>query len=457
MTFTIKKVVLNCLQNALGEDLILRIAKKYTAVFFAIIVLSLLTLCAASLMPQSRILANMQESVGQFEAEGVYPHMLDKDSKANKLDNFTDMIILNSSAYMDESESFSHILTNPFFRISDSGSDQVDSFKTAASGAPANEAYARYWMGFRAYIRPMLVFLDYAEIRAVNTFLFFSLFSGALLTLRKHCGLTAALAFVLTMLCFKPTVISSELQFTCCFIIAFTAVTLLPYVERSKLSFPLFFFIVGAVTQFFDFYTTPLVTLGFPLCCLLMMGCGRGTIPQRRRLWLECAASWLGAYIAMWLAKLTLTSLFADINGFANGFTSLAGHIGVIKDASRLEAYNALTALQMVFGVLLDKLNIVIFCAVLLIWALLFIRSRRKGAAFGENTAYLATAALPLLWYFVAAKPTIIHDWFQYRTLAVTVFALLVFLANTAGLTGRDGASFTSEDKSLAIKLTKKF
>ena len=47
-----------------------------------------------------------------------------------------------------------------------------------------------------------------------------------------------------------------------------------------------------------------------------------------------------------------------------------------------------------------------------------------------QSLAYflLMIAALPIIWFMVAAQPTGNHHWFQYRGIAVTFWAGFLYL-----------------------------
>jgi 4-amino-4-deoxy-L-arabinose transferase-like glycosyltransferase len=85
-----------------------------------------------------------------------------------------------------------------------------------------------------------------------------------------------------------------------------------------------------------------------------------------------------------------------------------------------------LVVLPLMKPVFLCLLVLLLLAAVLL---LLFRRKKTKPKT-GITWAFLLVSALPVLWYVVAVNPTIIHFYFQYRGIGVTLLggftALLV-------------------------------
>ena len=57
-----------------------------------------------------------------------------------------------------------------------------------------------------------------------------------------------------------------------------------------------------------------------------------------------------------------------------------------------------------------------------------------------QCTLGLIVMLLPLVWYAVAAQPSCIHAWFQYRSLAVLFFGAFLFISRAAVILKREKA-----------------
>ena len=69
-----------------------------------------------------------------------------------------------------------------------------------------------------------------------------------------------------------------------------------------------------------------------------------------------------------------------------------------------------------------------LICAVIL---LVLLRQKPSVRKLGTHWLLLLLAFLPILWFMAAAQPTANHHWFQYRGIAATFWAGLVYLQYT--------------------------
>ena len=175
---------------------------------------------------------------------------------------------------------------------------------------------------------------------------------------------------------------------------------------------------------------------------LLLLETGRQ--PERSlRQTLRCCGAWLYGYAAMWLCKLALTGMFTDINGLEDGFSSLSGRLGVKVVEGFEEYYSAARALKSVWGTAFPgSLTIptaLLFTAAVVISGLVYLL-RGSRAERGLAASELIVMLLPLVWYAVAAQPSCIHAWFQYRSLAVLFFGAFLFISRAAVILKREKA-----------------
>lgn len=350
---------------------------------------------------------------------------------AATLDNYSDALIVNESALLriDNPKS---IFTNPV--PYGKGVDGLVNY--AFEGGEASDAtYPRYWMGFRATIRLLLCFLDYYQIKRYVAALFFALFSGVMCSIAKNADTKAAFLFALSIISVRPQIIALSLQFSCCFLLAFMAMLMMPWLSRHPEYEGIFFLETGIITMYFDFYTTPIITFGLPLVYLYLLRNRAGKRLSWKKI-LTNGASWLAGYGGMWIVKLVLVTVFTDVNGLQNGIDAFFKCIGVTK-IPRYETYNFGQALEEIKKVLYSDdagRKIVLAVLAVLAFALLIIsvRKRVRFAELRSHAVLLAVAAVPVLWFAVGGRPIVNHAYFQYRSVvvifwAVSVFFMLVF------------------------------
>lgn len=353
------------------------------------------------------------------------------------VDYNTDALIIMESYTLTSGDPQS-VFSNP---MRYGGEDtQRGSLMELCEGEPANVNYVRYWMGFRIFIRPLLTIFSYEGICYVISLAFFALAFAAAALAAGRIGTRAALCLGGAVCLINPAIAAHSPQLACCFLLGFAFCLYILGRDGRSCNYTAVFCAFGAFTQYFDFYTAPLVTLGFPL--LLLLEAGRQ--PERSlRQTLRCCGAWLYGYAAMWLCKLALTGIFTDINGLEDGFASLGGRLGVKVVEGLEEYYSAARALKSVWGTAfpgsLTVAAALLFAAAIAISGLVYLlhgsRAERELAA-----SELIVMLLPLVWYAAAAQPSCIHAWFQYRSLSVLFFGAFLFISRAAVIMKRGKA-----------------
>lgn len=287
-------------------------------------------------------------------------------------------------------------------------------------------------MGFRPVMRLLLCFFDYYQILRYTATAFFMLLAAVMCSIANRAGTRTAFLFALSIIFIRPHVAAVSLQFSCCFFLAFLAMLLVPRIHRNPGWESLFFLELGILTQYFDFYTTPILTFALPMTYLYILHYQSGEKCSCLHVLKEFGI-WFAAYVLMWLAKLTLTSLFTPVNALAQGFASFSGRIGIEKVSGMESYYNPIAALRSVFVSLYSDPagKLVLFAAAAITFALLlvrFLRDKHQPRELLNHWPLLLIAALPVVWFIVAAQPTANHHWFQYRGIAASFWAGFVYL-----------------------------
>ena len=402
------------------------------ALFFSVLAISVVFLTLGLFLPQTPIHEHTVVSSELLMQEGTYPKIGDGAPSAT-LDNFTDAHILAESHAMSSAD-WKTIFSNPRYKLEDPAATTVDELYAYVHGEITESTgnYIRYWMGFRTIIRLLLVFLNYGQIRRYLALAFFTLLTAVACSLGKRIGIKAAFLFVLSILCMRPYVIVLNLQYSCCFLIAMTAMLLVPRMCAHPDKDIYYFLVLGMATMFFDFYSTPIITFGLPFLYLYML---RRKNHQSHTVDIfstcKCAAAWFIGYVGMWISKLLITSVFTDIHGLQNGFTSASGWL------RNRQSYNGpIDAIQAVFRALyVDEAGACIVAAALIvilaIWIYQLVRRGIKPGRLLEQKVPLVLAALPLIWFAIASKPTVHHFGFQYRSIVLTIWAMAMYLTMT--------------------------
>lgn len=404
---------------------------RHIWLFLLSVIFAVALLLLGACLPQSPIDANIRESAAVMVQEGAYPVMGDR-SYASIQDRVTDALILMESKATTISR-WETIFTNPQFQYETGDSPVDDLYSYANDPDPEpTKFYVQYWMGFRPVMRLLLSFLDYYQILRYTAVLFFVLWAAVICSVANRAGTKTAFLFALSIIAVRPHVIAVSLQFSCCFFIAFLAMLLMPRVSQRPAWESLFFLELGILTQYFDFYTTPVLTFVLPMTYLYILRTQSDVQPGLSQIGRN-ALSWSAGYGFMWLAKLILTTLLTDVNGLGTGFTSFMGRIGIEKTAGMEDYYNPLAALRTVAASLYSdhEGKLILFAAVALFFLFVlaaFLRGKHHPRELLSHWNLLVLAALPIIWFMAAAQPTANHHWFQYRSIAATFWAGLVYL-----------------------------
>lgn len=403
---------------------------RQTAAFFLCVVFAVVFLLAGACLPQEAIDVNVLSSAEAMLPDGDYPRIADK-SYAAMLDVTTDTLILAESKATTISQ-WDTILTNPLYE--QEGFGTVENLFRYASGenTEVSRYYVQYWMGFRPIMRFLLSFLDYYQIIRYVAFSFFVLLAAVMCSVAKHTDPKTAFLFALSIILVRPHVIAVSLQFSCCFFIALLAMLLIPRLQKKAEREGIFFLVLGIATMYFDFYTTPIITFGFPMIYLCTISAARQQTVSLKRIGAN-ALSWTVGYGGMWAAKLLLTSLLTGADGIGTGMDSFMGRMGITQTEGLESYYNPIVALYTVAKSLFSdergKSILLGACVALAIFALIqFLRCKRGFWDLFSHKELLVIALLPILWFMVAAQPTGNHHWFQYRGIAVTFWAGFLYL-----------------------------
>lgn len=404
---------------------------KYGLALGLSVFLALALLILAAFAPQGRILDNLWQSMDMLHAEGVYPFMADYSDSA-WLDNFTDVLMLMESAATND-DYLGSVLTNPVYVYDDAGADVVELLECYLNGMPHDSVgyYVRYWMGFRVLLRIGLTFLSYFQIRRYLAIGFFALFAAVMCSIAKRVDGKLAFLFAISVALVRPYVIVNSIQYCCCFFIMLLAMLLVPKIYDHPKWEGLFFFEIGIVTMYFDFYTVPLITVGFPLVYLFALKKQAGQTLSCKALFRNLLL-WLAGYGLMWLAKLTLTSLLTDVDALGNGLQALFGRLGVTKTDGLEEYYSHSLAMERLGkAIFCDAEGKVIYLAVLVLCVAGFLTAAFRRKVTGKQVLALlplvVLALLPFGWFLATIQPLAMHHYFQYRNIALVYWAAGTF------------------------------
>jgi hypothetical protein len=146
---------------------------RYMITFLLLVAFCVGLLFACGLAPQDRVEANYLLSLDEIEPEWSNTNVLRQKWGSYALDDWTEVIILSLSTYMDVRSAPDSVLKNSYPLEDDF--TFADARNTVKNHEKADVFYPRYWHGFRTYVRALLSVMDYGTMRTLIMWTFFLL------------------------------------------------------------------------------------------------------------------------------------------------------------------------------------------------------------------------------------------------------------------------------------------
>lgn len=413
------------------------------------LVLLFLLLLGAYALPGEPVRANIERSVPLLQEEGLYPEFF--GFKLFQMDNYTDTIMLFEAASADETSPLQAMMTSTAYNVDNFETlpDDLAAYLDArAEGKNGTDtglepfSYARYWHGYLIWLRPLLLFLTYGQVRVANYLLFAALACVLLWQLGRACGWRAAVWFAVSQILVSCFFVPHQMQFFTCFAVAYAACIWVLARPRTPDSLAVGLVVTGVCTAFLDLLVTPILTLGLPLAVWLLDRRVQEDTPLRR-CGVVCggALCWGAGYALCWASKWVLASLVTgqDIIGDA------------LHQASVRTSADTWHGMELTWGNIIrfvwDTLSShgllipLLLLAVICIAAFVLCLRSREALLRALPLALTALSAPALLC--LLRTHSIQHGWFTWRALGVTLFAGFAFvwqacsLKSGAGRVGR--------------------
>lgn len=387
------------------------------------------------LIPQDWMREQFLASYDSFEQEGKYATVI-KGEASSQLDNFTDALMLGTAYYNDEENIFKNAMLAPRIKHQDNNPTAsllkyMESLSDESIDGLKKVTYERYWHGYLTFLKPMLCFFNYSEIRISNMFVQLLLLMCIICLLYKRIP-NYVLPFTLGILILTPVVLPLSLQFSACFYISVIAGIVLLWKEEKIVGKyeSLYFLIIGMCTSYFDLLTYPIVTFAFPMLILIAM---------KRQEWQKSVREefvygfcWCIGFVVQWAGKWILGSVIANENIIKNAADQINYRSGVGQD---LTYFRVLKANIDVFFCNKFYLFLWLIFALIMIYQLIQgITDAKMKKMIKLNIPFIIVALIPFIWYFITKNHAYEHFWFASRNLAVSVFAVCCCFANSRNI-----------------------
>lgn len=391
-------------------------------------------LTAVFLLPvdamEEHVLASIPALSGEWgTGEESYEQVL-KGYTSTQLDNSTDAYMLLSAIHRSDKSAVDQAVNVYTWQDPDSFGQYGTLLRYGKSGSEGMQenATARYWLGYLVVLKPLLLFLNYMDIRMLNMIVQLGLVMLLCCLMQKRGLGRYALPFGLSLLCITPGVTWLSLQFSTTLLVALAAMAALlwkPQRMKTPMAEDVFFLLTGMATSYFDFLTYPIASLGMPLIVWLLLHRDETARARLGRM-VRCGLCWALGYAGMWAGKWALALLYGS-EGF---WSTLVGSLEVrtSHEIRGVGEIGPLDALWKALSVFAKKPYLMVGAAAALGYGVLFLRRKARHLPAAEKpdlaASLLAVSLLPIAWYLFAANHTYNHAFFASRALCVTVFAI---------------------------------
>lgn len=409
--------------------------KVYVITYIGIVMLFTFMIIGAYLLPNDNIRENVTRSVEQLKKEenGYIPFF---NQPGAMMDTHTDALMLNiamNKGMQKEQKILERAVENSFYE--DETQASLKSLEaTVTNKLFNNHEYTRYWHGAQVVLRPLLMFFTYTEIRYILMFVIFILLGIVIYLMGEELGLKNIIAFIITICMMYIILIPMSLQYSYIFIVTLIAMiaVLLAYKYKKNNMIPILFFIIGAVTTYFDLLTYPLISLGFPVTIAVIIENRKGTKLLNQILFIiKLGILWAIGYSLLFFTKWVIASIILHKDVITLALNQILFRV----NGNETYKVDRITVLKENFSFFFIPVARFILKIVVILWIIMFVLNKNKFKESKVAIPLLCIAIVPYMWYIIFAGHSSIHSWFTNKIQAITVFAVLCAMSESIKMT----------------------
>lgn len=395
-------------------------SKMFLLVLISILVGFLLMIIVYSI-PVDKIFNHVKDSIDVYDDHFISQWAGWK--RYTHLSNTTDTTIINQCICRPYDSVILNALLNPRFSFgSNSSSDLINAVNDISGYSIEN--FPRYWHGYMIFFIPILFVSDIGSIRIFIMIVQFFMTAALIYELGKINKLYIYI-FSAVALFINPITAVLSFHNTTIYLLSLLFMIIITHYNEALSKndlYVLLFTLNGVLVAYFDFFTYPLVAWGLPLTLYIMLN--KKDFKNQLIDVVILSLSWIFGYAFMWVGKWILASLLTNINVIADGINQSLYRIsgdsfGYLETLEKL--FESVNDIPMVFLCIISFSTVFVFS----------IKSNSlRNIDLKNYLPYLLIGLGPFVWYFVIRNHSYIHPWFEYRELAVTMFALLVAVPN---------------------------
>ncbi|HBN57213.1 MAG TPA: hypothetical protein DD414_10600 [Lachnospiraceae bacterium] len=394
--------------------------KKLVIILLVSILIGTAALCLVYCLPVKPMQAHMSETIDAFVQEGDNPFLI-PGYKGSSLDNYTDAVMLCNAVFESDAPFYKAAMT--VARAADEEEENQQALQRYLSSGKADKVgtYARYWHGYLVILKPLLLLMNYREIRFLNGVVSAGVFLLAVWGFYKRGMKKGMAAFLFAAASLFPVTIPYSLQFSSVYYTGMLACLAVLYQYEffeEKKSWAYFFFVTGICTSFLDFLTYPVFTFGMPL--ILYMAIRRCGLKEEIVFTVKSGICWCLGYVGMWGGKWAVGSWLTKENIWLDALGTVE-----LRASGEVSGENAVRILAVLrnFYIYFNLLGFLL-AGLLLLWVVRQLYQYKERVCLYQIGWLLGVACIPVIWYMAMANHSYIHYWYTFRSLSVSVFAV---------------------------------
>lgn len=411
----------------------------FVLIYIVLITIFLVTLFATSCFPNENIKDKVEASSKTLSHEGnVNMQYILHRGQRIMFDNFTDALMINNAYSIDnENPLESAMLVRKNYikgvtkEVHTDTTGELESPKKYDGYDPVSELqdtvnnnieesyeYARYWHGYLIVLRPLLLFFDISQIRIILTVILIILAIVLLFLIAKKIGIRTMICFLISLIFVEYFYMGQSLQGVSIFIIMMVSSIIILLKDAKIKNFGIFFFVIGIVTNFFDFLTVPILTIFVPLIIyfLLTQRDEKMELKKSVCVFLKYTLLWGIGYILTWISKWVIVDILYNRNLIYTSIMQMMYRSG--------EKNKTIESIQNNLKYEIDIIKI--YAIFVLTGAIVNKLKYGKNARIisKESIPYLVIGLVPFAWYIFIANHSILHHFFTYRNLFLTLICM---------------------------------
>lgn len=416
---------------------------RYFITFILMIIVFLLFLILASYIPQELIKDNIKKSaeIMIFEGEEKTLNSIFRELYTN---NSTDAIMLNLTYTMDAKNGLDSVLMarrNFIPKVTeivvrDALGDlphesekylmTSELLKTVNNEKQQAYEYARYWHGYITLLKPLSIFFNITTIKLIMQTTLICLLGILAYYLYKNTNFKIAFSLLISFIATDLLVWYTTIQGMFVMIIAVGISIIIASKKINVKNINLSLMIVGGLTAYFDFLTTPIITCLLPILIFNIVNVKETTIKQEIIKMIKNLFAWGFGYLGVWSIKWILVDVIYQTDIIKLSFEQIYYRMGsYVKN--KIENLNIL-ALYNNIAISLNGINICIYI-ILYLYSIINAPKFKKGYFLtSQKLVYYLCTIIPIIWYYIICEHSYQHYFFTYKNFLITLFSIMLIV-----------------------------